>query len=740
VTFSEDGNVVSYVLCQGWHYNAEVSERNGCTGCNPDTDVIHNLNPGYFGAIANAGGELALTQAMTGPAMRRIFDFLETRFVQDTVARHSALSLPERKASLTVDGDSDAFYATWANATVLPSANWTGMLVSAGAPEPSGIGLDSARHLFDALRESSLTNADADSYSLWSEAVALRGDARANARNLAHIEVSFALSARQAQMVLDWLAAGYWPTSVEPALRERYGVERTTQLAYVQWGEASVSPDGKSVAELYPGEHFASKPEFALWSRHAATMTAADAEKLWDGSIGLFVALNWAVFAEYAAPPPNLEKLAAVWGIESKAQLTFLELYFANAADKFGQPMMVELARAGGALMAHRSPNEWAWHAVDPLLVVLQPESADVALQGNDTSPDACLAARPPDYFLTGANDTALVGQELTFDGMAEFPSSWYAFTYHVHGSNSDGQFVPQMEPDTDLYVFDNNFMRTLKATHIANTTIRDVKVYKFWLSPENFDVPQPDFYMRDGFQGFCNLTGPQQGAPIFLSQAHMYGADSRWPSQVIGQNAPDVDVDPTYILIEPYSGKAVATNQALQLNIYVPPQPNWFALSPLGNANMRADTMFPIAIIRQESALSSENADQVHDQLYFGIYVRKIFFGVLFGLGLALFGSTVFLIWLAYRRHRVLDDNGYELIENDDEPMHSAPYSSQPIRRHRRRDSSSAHSSDEPSSSDDDSEIIDDRRRRAGGIEIDNDYDIEYDHDIPVSSPSSYY
>ena len=539
MSWSPDETVINYRECESWIYVPELT----CAGCDPDKDIIFNVNPGYMGAIANAGGELPLTQAFTGPSMGRVFSFLETVFVQDTVAWTSTGVLASQEQLL--GGPSDQFFATWANATVPPDAQWDAMLVSAQSGQPSGISLASAQLLFSPAHPYSLLNPDPSAYRLWAQAAppaadTLAANATQDARAL--LQATFALSAQQTAMVCDWLRAQFWPASVVPPLLSQHGVPCLQYLAYVQWGTGAVSPTAKdgqhlSVQELYPARGFLAKPEFALWGDDSlpSQMAWQDAVKLWgdlttcgptgrpDLGLGLFNANNWAVFALYAGAPANLTMLDDTWGIKSGKQLRLLELYFADMADKFAQPDMAELAEIGGGVITFRTVNQWAWQAIDPLLVFLKPLSSDVALQPNITTDFQCfhdIRTRIASYY-TGKGDISQVGGTISYGGMTQFPPDWYNASYppyQIHGTNSEGQFEPFFPAGQDIQVFDNNFMRTLTLNHVDNVTIKGVFSYRFTLSPSNFYSPNYPFNMNDpNFQGFANLSGPQQGGMFFF-------------------------------------------------------------------------------------------------------------------------------------------------------------------------------------------------------------------------------
>ncbi|MDP2438132.1 MAG: hypothetical protein Q8P67_20510, partial [archaeon] len=536
ISWNEDGSVISFRECESWNYEPALTQQ-GCPSCDPDRDIVVNVNPGYIGAVASAGGELLLTQGFTGPAMARVFTFLETTFATDTEALHSTAALAAQEASL--QGPSPGFFATWANATEAPSEEWNGMLVSF-AGTPSGISLEAAQQLFTAGHPYSLLSTSTLSYQAWGTAAqGVNATSRSAMRAL--LEETFGLSEAQVAMLCTWLRLQFWPLLVEPPLLSQFGVPCLQMLAYVQWGTGNVTPTDKkghhvSVQSLYPDEPFLGKPEFALWadSQPAALMSWQDAVKLWgdlttcsgppDLKKGLFNANNWAAFALYGGAPANMSVLEEVWGITSAAQLRLLELYFADMADKFAQPYMVYLDSIGGGLITARSAGSWAFQAIDPLVLLLKPLSSDVALQPNVSTDFQCfhdISTRIASYD-TGKNDISMIANTLSYGGMTEWPLGWYNTSYpqyQVHGVNSEGQFQPFLPPNQDLLVFDNNFMRTLTLNHIENVTIQGVDAYRYTISPSNFYAPDYRFSINDPkFQGFANVTGPKQGGIFSFS------------------------------------------------------------------------------------------------------------------------------------------------------------------------------------------------------------------------------
>lgn len=672
ISFPDDGNVIRYRQCESWQWEPELSAREGCVDCDPDRDIITNVNPGYMGAIAQAGGEVALSQGFTGPSMAKIFAFMNRVFVPDIFAFNTTGQLPARQHLLLplVSSSLPEFYDVWANATQLPNSSWAGMLVSLDADAPSGISLATAQELWNARQVYSLLNTELESYLMWGSAVT----GNTSAQNF--LAAKFALSEQQTTMLCSWLRDQFWPLWVEPSVLSQFGVPDKSALPYVQWGLGTVSPVDKkgkhlSIQAMYPSENFGAKPEFALWGAvlPGATMNWPNAVQLWGNlthplagnPLGLFNAENWAYFAQYAFPV-NLTALGTIWGISSNVQLRVLELYFADMGDKISQPNMAYLASIGGGVITSRTVNSWAWKAIDPLLLFLKPESADVALQGNLTSIEECLISPKVglDNYNTGKDKINTIGNTLTFLNMSVLPASWYNESYPpvpVHGVNSAGQFQPFLHNQKDLFVFDNNFIRTLKLTHYSNITVKGVNAFRYMLANDNFLAPNYRYNInKPEFQGFCNLSGPQQGAPVFLGQAHMYGAHEKFVRKVTGMPQADPVRDPTWVDIEPYTGKVIQVDQALQLNIYNPCSPDWFAFSPFGNELFACDVMFPVAIIRQYSVLDSTNVEQVTGQLYLGLRLKKIVYGIFLGIGLCALALSALLGWLAIRRLRALE------------------------------------------------------------------------------------
>mmetsp|Transcript_15409 Transcript_15409/g.23086 ORF Transcript_15409/g.23086 Transcript_15409/m.23086 type:complete len:867 (-) Transcript_15409:46-2646(-) len=704
ISFQDDGNVIAYRQCQSWIWEPSLSAAHGCikpdgTPCDAETDQILNINPGYMGAVAQAGSELALSIGFTGPALEKLFFFLQGEFLSDTVARFSVEALSSQKTLIMTNETltQSEFLSVWANATSTQhlSPLWQGMLVSEGAPTPSNISTHSAQALFSPQQPYSLLNNAMHSYQLWSRTVALLDDPHANQPNLELLSDTFDMSIVQVNMVASWLRDAFHPTYTYPLLTVHFEVDSIYDLAYLQWGKGSVTPGlFTSIQQLYPEKNFPTKPEFALWTSLVSTMEWQDAKRLLNGTKGLFDAEHIPEFFATALQPNSSTTLYDVWGISSTGQLSSFTLYFTTFSQLYAVPDMEEVAKIGGGLFTSRTVNQWAWKAIDPLLLILQPESADVALQGNITDVQNCIETQAIDLFYTGKNDSALIGDTITYEGMYTWPPGWYDFTYHVHGTNAEGHFEPGLSPGTVLEVFDNNFMRTLRLDHFTNTTLKGVYVYRYTLSQSNFIVPQPAFYMKEGFQGVCNLTGPQMGAPIFISQSHFLGADPHWLESVSGIRQPDFKVDPTVVDVEPYSGSVVRTDQALQVNVYLPDSPNYFAGSPFGHDNLTTNVLYPVSVIRQFSELRDSDADEVKDTLYFGFKLQKILFGVFWGVGVFLLALSITLLYLARRRaiavrKRKSSTSGFFdqqqplLLDDDDEynPDHDKQLQTAPFR-----------------------------------------------------------
>lgn len=78
---SDDNNQITF-----WDYARFIFNSTHTTG-DPFTDKITNINPAYLGVLLNAGSELAMTIAFSGPMIGIFFNFFNTVLLADVLGK-----------------------------------------------------------------------------------------------------------------------------------------------------------------------------------------------------------------------------------------------------------------------------------------------------------------------------------------------------------------------------------------------------------------------------------------------------------------------------------------------------------------------------------------------------------------------------------------------------------------------------------------------------------------------------
>ncbi|ELR22174.1 CD36 family protein [Acanthamoeba castellanii str. Neff] len=588
IEWLEGGNKVKYNTMTRYVFLPELS-------VGPDTDVIVNTNPAYPGALSQAGGEGLLTVAITGPAIKLFFDFMWEVWIPDLVVQTEAGVLAKEQGKLTNGTNTLAFFDNWANQTKLISPEWTYMQVSLDAAAPR-----------DALQSCNATLA----------------------RRYGH-EVHHYLAPGSERALLAWYKRAR-DGLVVPSLLQQWDVAELNDLAYLQWGTAQVT-GGVSVTTLYPGTQFPASSELGVfWGINPAARIPANASKqLLNGPVGLFSALNLAVFIQATVNPINYNDtyVRETWGV-GRGQADAFYVYFLYMLAEFSPKVMADAIAKGGGLFTTRTVDEWLMENTDPLLALLSPEQPDASILGNETTPEKARKRHGPDVVFTGKDDINQVQVYTQWFGQTVIEDV-YAEPIPVQGVNDLGFFRPFLDLDSELWSWDSNYVRNMHLVPLGYMDHKGVNTIRYTLANETWAI---NATLYQTIQGFCNLTGFHNGTSLMLSNPHMYLADPKYTSLIEGQ-VPDPAADITRIDVEPNTGNVVWYDESVQINIYLDPSKTYFQMTTY-NPDVRLDVIYPVVYIHMYAGLTEANADQVKDSLYLGFKAEVIIFWVLVGLG----------------------------------------------------------------------------------------------------------
>ncbi len=119
---SDSGQVLEYIEWKHWH-TAPAG-----TPTRDPSDIIVNLNPGYFGALANAGGELKLSIAMISGVILDVFHGVSDVAVPATRLAYAITLMAAQVQSILADprinGNVTLFHNLWAT-SLSPPWNFT---------------------------------------------------------------------------------------------------------------------------------------------------------------------------------------------------------------------------------------------------------------------------------------------------------------------------------------------------------------------------------------------------------------------------------------------------------------------------------------------------------------------------------------------------------------------------------------------------------------------------------------
>jgi lysosome membrane protein 2 len=134
----------------------------------------------------------------------------------------------------------------------------------------------------------------------------------------------------------------------------------------------------------------------------------------------------------------------------------------------------------------------------------------------------------------------------------------------------------PFMNRHDRIYIFAGDLCRSLYVEFVKESSVRGVPTYVF-------SIPPTLFANSTDNQGFCiptclisgvlNMSRCTPGAPLFMSQPHLYGVDDHVVNMVEGL-IPNEEFK-SYIEVDPFTGVVMSAQKKLQVNLMVEKAPN---------------------------------------------------------------------------------------------------------------------------------------------------------------------
>jgi len=637
VTFSDEDERVTFNEHTVVYYESELTGEHLS-----EDDMITNINPAYIAVMQATSGEQGLALTLQAGAAETIQSLLTTVFVDIVLEQFFSQSMPENFAgflehiqnnyNMTFE-EAEAFaFTQFANATDNYQNDPAFGAWRISKTTPSGLSLQITKDLWNFSFPFSFFDDDTNSSITWYSA----SQGEPEARQLLMSQFP-GITPAQFQLVLDWRVE--FKKLITPAAAQYFGVPELVDIAYLQWGNASVLPTG--VAELYdlPGP-----PEFKLWANEslgAPMELTVDQSKAILNPVapGVTTVEGLVMYMTYVAAG-NYSAINATYGLNAQ-EANAVAAYLGYLNTTFAFPLVQQAFASGGGLFTTRSVNEWLWTGVDPLLTVLE-FPAHVNLQDNDTT-------LLPHTIYTGTGDKALINEYIKWENKTEI-LVWEA-PVRVGGTTDGTQFAYPVK-DENLKIFVDEILRPATFFDAEDVKLHDIKLIRFKGSEENFAV-NPLYYQY--IPGFANMTVTRQ-APIFFCQPHFLQAPGNWTQRINGVSEPEPALHEISIDVEPITGRAMRVAKRLQVNVYIAQDNTWFNTF---NPDMYLDAMYPLIWAEDVSELGEDDANSFKNTVYLfknmalGLLISCAIVGAILGLVIPI------IILLACRR-----DESYEVVQ----------------------------------------------------------------------------
>lgn len=433
---SDEGQVVEYIEWKHW------GPAPAGTRTRDPSEIIVNMNPGYFGALASAGGELKLSLAMISAVVVDIIRGLSDSAVPATRIAFAIRMMSEQVQSILADprmnGNMTLFEELWSWSTVPPwnsSSDWNMLLPGQQTGRPLSLSMHSASLLWNSSVRASIANTSPDSV-LALQRASLSPDSLskwADAFGIGHDTAAL--------LLLDWLPL-YMCSTSDPKLCKATGVSsdcgcsqdaplRDTiascgriatewklpcsagkgALTWQQFAQGTVGMEvwnAPSMIDVFPSVFPGSSdhaPELSSYLRKRYVRCAAsllhhnnslldfvfnrlptfsvqtDVAVQWlSGDCGLADPTNILEWAQASVLDPAVLQRCYNMSLSTAADLNFYLVFLYNFASKaYAETIFAQ----NGGVKRQQSAFDWLFNTVDPLLHRLSPSQADISFFKN---------------------------------------------------------------------------------------------------------------------------------------------------------------------------------------------------------------------------------------------------------------------------------------------------------------------------------------------------------------------
>lgn len=312
------------------------------------------------------------------------------------------------------------------------------------------------------------------------------------------------------------------------------------------------------------------------------------------------------------------------------------------------------------ALWASRAPEEWLFDYEDPLLALLKhgdtaANAFNSAFFRSVTTDAESLSTDPRRTTVrTGRGD---VDRALWYDkwkGVSVLPerpggvptaggdTTFWCDTNLTVAGHDDTQlpvstttwwsWTPGIKKGVDYPVWVPQIFNAANFTYLEGSDARGIDVWRFHLSDSSL-APQPQFSERYG--GVFNLTCPQGGPPVMVTEPRYYRVDPDFPAEyrVDGVKEPVPELHDTFLDVDPVSGTTLRGFKRLQIN-------TWISAGTSGATN--GTKLMPALWVEQREELTAEQAHKYRNTVTFYLNLRRdLLYGFLIG------GGVLFLLGL---------------------------------------------------------------------------------------------
>eukprot|EP00003_Mantamonas_plastica_P029235 TRINITY_DN688_c1_g1_i4.p1 TRINITY_DN688_c1_g1~~TRINITY_DN688_c1_g1_i4.p1 ORF type:complete len:631 (+),score=167.59 TRINITY_DN688_c1_g1_i4:166-2058(+) len=612
-------------------------------------DTIVNINPSYLAALAQTGNEVELTVALVGPLIGKHVQLFRDALIPQVQNRISPLVLQQYVQNITqmigatlpnVTNSLDYFLGQWANATqpVPASPLWDHMHVSTSQHSLSGISLATAQSLFSSTVQGSLLDNDYTVCQQWS-------DAFTQPSVIQQLAAQFGMTVNQTRMVVDWLH-DFQTNPATIYLLKLHSVQTVDQLAMLQWSQGNVSiPTLTDAGTLFPNKNILHKMSYAVWATSVAvpvnrySVNLQQTEALLSGPDAITNPNNLGDFIQ-AKLAKNHAYIQQRWHLNVN-QSTFVSGYITYMTGTFAKSFLLDEAFPQGlGVFGWRSTHEWIWGWNNPLLEMLAPGSQFVSYQFNDTDHQAATSHAAMDTHWTGKRNILQIQQFLT----------WHNFTGAVTGvwgqpeplGGCDGnQFPIFLNASDRVHVWENDLIRNLILLPIGDVQVKGINLRRYEIDNVTF-VPSDRYYTP--FRGLANMTGPNQGAPMFYGKPHFLDCDSSWVDLVDGLSPPNRTLHDTWLDIEPITGSTMNVHKRFAINTYISKTDTTLDFY---NGNIAKGLMYPVFWLDETATVSEDLASKFKGSVYLAMTIEKISFYGGINLGaVGVFSGFLILFW----------------------------------------------------------------------------------------------